>query len=128
MKLLLDTHALLWHFAGSASLSERARVAIEHVDAEVFASVASLWEIAIKLNAGKLALSYPFAALHAELLPKHGFQLLAILPRHLDLVASLPRHHRDPFDHLLVARALVENIEIVSNDSALDSYGVRRLW
>lgn len=128
MRLLLDTHALLWHFAGSPLLPERARGEIESPDAEVFASVASLWEIAIKLNSGKLALSYPFADLHRQLLPRHGFHLLAALPRHLDIVVSLPCHHRDPFDRMLVAQAMAENLLLVSADAVLDSYGVQRIW
>jgi PIN domain nuclease of toxin-antitoxin system len=128
MKLLLDTHTFLWFIMGNSSLSAKARALIEDVANEKFLSVASLWELAIKLSIGKLTLAAPFDVLIPQQLSLNGFELLNIEIAHAAAVATLPLHHRDPFDRLLIAQAQVENMSIVSIDAAFDAYSVARLW
>lgn len=128
MKLLLDTHVFLWFIMGSSHLSADARALIEDESNRKFISVASLWEIAIKSSIGKLSLSAPFDQLIPQQLSSNGFELLPIEIAHLAAVATLPFHHRDPFDRLLIAQAVTEKMPVVSSDSAFDAYtNVNRL-
>jgi PIN domain nuclease of toxin-antitoxin system len=127
MRLLLDTHTFIWFIMGSANLSAHARALIEDVANEKFLSVASLWEMAIKLSTGKLTLSAPFDLLIPQQLGSNGFELLNIELAHAAAVAMLPFHHRDPFDRLLIAQAMVEKMPIVSTDAAFDAYPITRL-
>jgi len=122
MKLLLDTHVFLWFIMGSALLSADTRALIEDEKNRKFISVASLWEIAIKSSIGKLSLSAPFDQLIPQQLSLNGFELLPIEVSHLAAVTTLPFHHRDPFDRVLIAQALAENMPIVSSDPAFDTY------
>jgi PIN domain nuclease of toxin-antitoxin system len=128
MRLLLDTHAFLWFVMGSPNLSHVARTLIEDEANERFMSVASLWEMAIKSSIGKLTLSAPFDVLVPQQLAVNGVELLDISVDHASAVSTLPFHHRDPFDRLLVAQAMVESMSIISIDTAFDSYPVKRLW
>jgi PIN domain nuclease of toxin-antitoxin system len=128
MKLLLDTHAFLWFIMGSSNMSPSARALIEDEASERFLSVASLWEIAIKLSIGKLTLSAPFDVLIPQQLGLNGIELLGIAIDHVTVVSTLPSHHRDPFDRLLIAQAIVESMPIISIDTAFDMYAVKRLW
>jgi PIN domain nuclease of toxin-antitoxin system len=128
MRLLLDTHAFLWFIMGSPNLSAEARALIEDETNERFLSAASLWEMAIKSSTGKLTLSAPFDVLIPRQLSLNGIGLLGIEVAHAAVVSTLPFHHRDPFDRLLVAQAIVESIPIVSVDTAFDIYAVTRLW
>lgn len=128
MKILLDTHAFLWFIEDSPKLSTEARSAIEDGFNEPLLSVASLWEMAIKVSVGRLDLKKPFETFVPDQLELNGFDQLAISFQHIAVVAKLPFHHRDPFDRLLVAQALVEGIPLVSADDLLDAYGVIRLW
>ena len=128
MRLLLDTHAFLWFIMGSANLSANARRLIENPAHERLLSVVSLWEIAIKTSLGKLTLSAPFDKLIPAQLKLNGIDVLNIEVDHLSTLTSLPFHHRDPFDRLLGAQALVEELSIISLDGAFDIYGVTRLW
>jgi PIN domain nuclease of toxin-antitoxin system len=128
VKLLLDTHAFLWFIAGSERLSATARQVIEDSANQPFLSAASLWEMAIKLSLGRLQLGRPFEDLIPEHMELNGIQLLGIELEHVTPVTTLPFHHRDPFDRLLLAQAMVEQMPIVSADQALDAYLVERLW
>ena len=128
MTLLLDTHTVLWFVEDTAPLSGRARAAIEDLDNTPAYSIASVWEMAIKVGLGKLSMSRPLYPEFARLLEEHGFQQLGISYRHASEVTRLPWHHRDPFDRLLIAQALVENLPIVSVDPAFDHYAVTRIW
>lgn len=128
MRLLLDTHSFLWFIGGSASLSPTARTFIEDVDNQPLLSMASLWEMAIKLSIGKLSLGKPFERLIPEQMRLNGIELLQIEIPHIIVVTKLPFHHCDPFDRLLIAQAMVEQISIVSSDPAFDSYSIKRLW
>jgi PIN domain nuclease of toxin-antitoxin system len=128
MRLLLDTHAFLWFIIGSSNLSGKARALIEDPANERLLSVASLWEIAIKTSLGKLILSAPFSDLIPTQLTLSGVELLNIKIDHLSILTTLPFHHRDPFDRLIAAQALVEKIPVVGFDSSFDRYGVTRHW
>lgn len=127
MRVLLDTHSFLWFINGDPRLSARARQLIEDTDNERFLSVASLWEIAIKMSTGKLQLSRGLPEL-AEQLSRNSIKMLVITVEHLSTVAALPLHHRDPVDRLLVAQAMGEEMPIISADPVLDAYLVQRPW
>jgi PIN domain nuclease of toxin-antitoxin system len=128
VRLLLDTHSFLWFAEGDARLSPDARTLIQEETNDLWLSVAALWEIAIKVSIGKLRLEEPFETLIPRLIHENEIALLGITLSHAAVVAALPHHHRDPFDRLMVAQAQVEQIPMVSNDPALDAYGVTRLW
>ncbi len=128
MALLLDTHAFLWWIDDSDRLSARARTAIGRPDQPCYVSVASQWEIAIKVSLGKLTVTSSLERFLTEQMAINGFQPLGITTGHVIRVASLPFHHRDPFDRLLVAQALDEQLDIVSADPVFRKYGLRRVW
>ena len=128
MRLLLDTHAFLWWVGASDDLSRKARTAIASGRNECFVSLASAWEIAIKLSLGKLRIEGALDRFLPEQLAANGFQPLPIDLHHAARVASLPFHHRDPFDRLLVAQALREELAVVTADAVFARYGVTRVW
>jgi len=128
MRALLDTHAMYWYIEGDPHLSATAQTLIQDASNEIQIGPASYWEIAIKVSIGKWKLNRTYEDFIDIGLNKYGFHVLPILPTHTAKVIGLPFHHRDPFDRLLVAQALEEIISIVSNDPALDAYGVTRHW
>lgn len=128
MKLLLDTHAMYWYIEGSPDLSATARALIQDASNNILISPASFWEMAIKISLGKWQLNQPYDAFIEIGLSQYGFQVLPILPAHTAALIGLAFHHRDPFDRLLAAQALFENIPLVSIDAIFDLYGVNRLW
>ena len=128
MRLLLDTHALLWFLADDPRLSATAKAAIEDPANERWLSPISLLEIALKNRIGKLPLPAPFGALFPSALVAEDIHLLPIEARHIEPLTTMPFHHNDPFDRLIVATSLVENLRTVSPDAILDAYGVTRLW
>lgn len=127
MRLLLDTHTFLWFIDDSPRLSAHAKSLLES-DAELLLSTVSLWEIAIKLSIGKLALARPFDVFIPEQLAFNSIKELSIGLKHLAVVSALAFPHRDPFDRLLIAQAITESLPIVSADAAFDLYSVKRLW
>ena len=127
MKLLLDTHALLWFLANDPQLSATARENIENPTHEKFVSAASLWEIAIKLSLDKLKLPRPFEEVFPKQLEVNGFELLPISCVQLYQLAALPFHHRDPFDRLLIALALADGMTIVTRDPEFSKYPAKIL-
>ena len=128
MRLLLDTHALLWWLLGDPGLSVIARTAIADPGNEVFASAASAWEITTKFRIGKLPKAAVIAADIAGIVAQQGFSELPVSIRQGQLAGSLPGIHKDPFDRMLVAQAIVTDMTIVSGDEILSAYGVARLW
>jgi PIN domain nuclease of toxin-antitoxin system len=128
MRLLLDTHAFLWFIGGDERLSGKAKEAIADLENEVFLSVASLWEIAVKINIGKLKLPRSFGELIPEQLMQNEITLLRIELSHLTRYVDLPIHHRDPFDRLIVVQAQMEEMPLVSKDVTFGSYDVDLLW
>ncbi len=128
MSLLLDSHAFLWFIWDDPSLSSTAKALIEDPARPKLVSVASCWEIAIKVGLKKLVLGESAATFLSRELATNGFGLLGIELAHATFVETLPLHHKDPFDRLLVAQVTIEKLELVSADSILDQYGINRLW
>jgi PIN domain nuclease of toxin-antitoxin system len=128
VNLLIDTHTLLWAYWGDPQMSPAAIRLITDPLNRILVSPASHWEIAIKMKTGKLILREPFIDFVQHAILDNGFIILPIEPKHTALVATLPFHHKDPFDRLLIAQALAEGIPMVSADAAIDPYGVQRLW
>ena len=124
MRLLIDTHILLWSALEPERLSPTARAAIEDGENDAYVSAVSAWEIAIKQSLGKLVLDRPAEHWLPEVLRKSGFEALEVTVASALRVRALPYHHRDPFDRLLVAQALEENLTLVTHDSKLADYGV----
>lgn len=128
MRLLLDTHAFLWYVLDDPQLSATADALISNAGNEIEISPASYWEIAIKISVKKYSLPEPFQPFMEREIAVNHFRILHIEPRHAAVVSSLPFHHRDPFDRLIVGQALAENVNLISNDPILDAYGVKRIW
>ncbi len=128
MMLLLDSHTLLWFLRNDSKLTPTAKTLIEDAANEKLVSIASCWEISIKAGLGKLGLTEPSKVLLKRELSRNNLRMLPITLEHATAVESLPLHHRDPFDRLLIAQAMCENIPIVSADSMFDPYPVSRLW
>jgi len=128
VRLLLDTHAFLWFILDDPRLSAAAKARIADPANDIEISPASYWELAIKIGIGKYTLPGPYATFLEQQIAVNGFGILHVLPRHTSVLTTLPRHHKDPLDRLLVAQALVEGVPLVSGDAALDAYGVNRVW
>ncbi len=126
MRQLVDTHTFLWFVMGSPKISVELRLQIENNDN--FLSIVSVWEIAIKYGIGKLNLDLPFNDFIDQQIISNGIQILNIQLEHLKVFADLPLHHRDPFDRLLIAQAIAEDIPIVSVDSLFSLYPVQKIW
>jgi PIN domain nuclease of toxin-antitoxin system len=127
MRLLLDTHAFLWFVTGDARLSRAARRALEAADNELILSAASVWELAIKAGLGRLTLPGSVAEYVAEKVAQ-GLSVLSVDWTHAAAVEKLPPHHGDPFDRLLAAQALAENLPLVTGDREFRAYGVKVVW
>jgi len=128
MRLLLDTHALLWWGSDQERLSRIAKANIEDDANEIFVSAATAWEIAIKFNLGKLPTADFLVADFEGSLDEVGFISIPMLSSHAIRAGKLPGPHKDPFDRMLIAQAHAEDMAIVSNETLFDYYGVRRLW
>lgn len=128
MRLLLDTHTLLWCFNDSPSLSPRARKLIEDGKNEILVSAASGWEIATKVRLGKLPTGADLVDELDRYLAQLGCDVLPITLDHAVRAGSLPGEHRDPFDRMLIAQVQMENLKIISNDRIFDDYHVQRVW
>ena len=126
--VLLDTHAMLWFLWDDSRLSRPAKALIEDANNRKLVSIASCWEIAIKVGLGKLDLGEPSRSFLPREIARNNFELLPINLDHATMVEGLVAHHRDPFDRLLIAQAMVEGLSLVSADAILDQYGVSRLW
>jgi PIN domain nuclease of toxin-antitoxin system len=128
MRLLLDTHAVLWWIAADRRLSAPARRAIQAPNHERFVSIAVAWEMAIKSSLGKLRLPMPVGRFLGEHLAPNGMSLMAIALGDVERVERLPFHHRDPFDRLMAAQAVERGLTVVSSDPVFEQYGARRIW
>jgi len=128
MRLLLDTHALLWWLDGDRRMSKRARTLVGRDANDVFVSAASAWEISTKSRLGRLPGAADVAADIPGAVANQGFLPLAITLQHAQRAGQLTTPHRDPFDRMLAAQALIEGLPIVSNDEALDVFELTRLW
>jgi PIN domain nuclease of toxin-antitoxin system len=128
MRLLLDTHVLLWWHDQPARLTDTAYGAMNDLGDDVFISVVSGWEIQIKAQLGKLTLSKPLSAILQEEQATNGFRLLPVTMDHVYALDSFPLHHRDPFDRLLIAQTHQEGLTLVTHDPKLSAYSVSLLW
>lgn len=129
MNYLLDTSAFLWYVAAPAELGAQAKTIIGDPGNSVYLSLVSIWELAIKLRIGKLELTpAPLSVWLDKHLAENSFRLLEIKVSHLVRYAALPPLHRDPFDGLLIAQSMVENIPVITSDGAFDQYPVARVW
>jgi PIN domain nuclease of toxin-antitoxin system len=128
VNLLIDAHALIWTYFDPAQLSAKARSEISDANNRVFVSPASHWEIAIKMSTGKLQLAESFADFVQHAILDNGFSILPIEPHHTAELVTLPYHHRDPFDRLIVVQAMAEKMPLVSADAILDKYPIQRIW
>ena len=127
MNALLDTHIFLWYLQGNLFLSNALRDAIESEENTLYFSIISLWEIAIKLRINKLDLQRPFSALQEEL-KELKISTLPVSFADAEIYLTLPLHHRDPFDRIIIAQAIHHKLSLISRDAVLDAYPFQRLW
>lgn len=128
MRFLIDTHVFLWFINGDRRLSLAVRSAIEDVNNDVLLSIVSIWEIAIKTSIGKLQLAAPFAELIPTQIIENEIELLPIQMHALNIVATLPLYHRDPFDRLLIAQSMEHSVPFASDDTKFTAYEVSLFW
>jgi PIN domain nuclease of toxin-antitoxin system len=128
LRLLLDTHALIWWSAGEPGLSRAAEAAIRNSDNEVFASAVSAYEIALKHGMGRLPQAAPLADAFEEQMRLEGFGVLPVTASEASAAGKMDHRHRDPFDRLLIAQGLLNGLILVSNEDVFDAFGVARIW
>ena len=128
MRHLLDAHSLIWALDDPSKLGKRAVAVLEDPANDLLVSVGTIWELSIKAGLGKLSLSLPYRQWVERASTDLGLSVLPISLEQAERQMSLPYHHRDPFDRLLVAQCLVEGISLVSADTVFDRYGVTRIW
>lgn len=128
MRLLLDTHAFIWLTSRTAEMSSSAWALLRDPDNALLVSIASIWEMGIKSNYGKLTLADPFSEFVRRGFTENNVDLLPISIDHVVRLEKLPRHHKDPFDRMIAAQALEEDVPVIGRDRMLDVYGVDRRW
>lgn len=128
MRVLLDTHVLLWWLLDLPLLSGTAHAVVEDNRNDIYVSAASAWEISIKYKQGRLLEAASFIADIEKAIANEGFAALAITIKCCERAGGLPLHHKDPFDRMLIAQAVSEGLTLVSNERLFDRYGVARLW
>lgn len=127
MKLLLDTHAFIWFVEDDPNLPQKQKLLIEEPQNEIFLSIASLWEMAIKIQLKKLNINKSIKEI-IDISIQNGFILLPILPEHIIQLSQLEFHHRDPFDRMIIAQGLAEKQIIIGKDIIFDKYNANRIW
>ncbi len=128
MNILIDTQAIIWFAENNSQLSVKARDMMEDEDNNCFVSMASLWEISIKMNLGKLVINNLMLSEFMDEVIENGFPILDIRRDHVLENEKLPFFHRDPFDRLIIAQAISENMKVVTSDPAFDLYPIHRIW
>jgi PIN domain nuclease of toxin-antitoxin system len=128
VRLLLDTHTVIWWVDQDHLLSPSSYAAIADPANDLLLSAGTIWEIAIKVGLAKLSLSQPYRQWLSQAIADLGVTVLPVTVAYADVQAGLPHHHRDPFDRLLIAQALVENVPLISKDDTFDQYGITRVW
>jgi PIN domain nuclease of toxin-antitoxin system len=128
VKLLLDSHVLIWAVDAPSQLSASAFAVLRDPRNQLYVSAATIFELAIKVALGKLALSAPYRQWMLKAIQDLGAAILPITVEYADTQSRLPNHHRDPFDRLLIAQSQVEGMSLVGNDAIFDLYGVSRVW
>jgi len=128
MRILIDTQAFIWFVENNKNLPSKIKKELENSDNTVIVSIASLWEMTIKMSLGKLKVNCEIEEM-IQILYDNGFNILPILPEHIIKLSTLQYIHRDPFDRIIISQALSENIKLVSSDEIFDNYrGVKRIW
>jgi PIN domain nuclease of toxin-antitoxin system len=128
VRLLLDTHTLFWSVEEPSKVSATAMAAMQDPANDLLLSAATIWELAIKVGQGKITLSMPYRQWMETAMADLDLEILPVTVEYAERQSVLPPHHKDPFDRLMIAQALVDGIRIVSVDAVLDAYGVTRLW
>jgi PIN domain nuclease of toxin-antitoxin system len=128
MRYLLDTHTFIWVIQDLKQISEEAQKRLTEPDVKLYLSLASIWEISIKVSTGKLNLQEPLGEFLREQLVLNVIDVLPITFEHVTKVRELPFHHRDPFDRLIIAQSLLENLPVIGKDEWFDRYGLTRYW
>jgi len=128
MRILIDSHVLIWYVDQDNLLSPASHAAISDPTNDLLLSAGSIWEIGIKLGLGKIILTQPFKPWMNQAISDLDVTVLPLSVEYVDVQSNLPRHHGDPFDRLIVAQAIVEQVSIISADANLDAYGVIRIW
>jgi PIN domain nuclease of toxin-antitoxin system len=128
MRLLLDTHAFIWYTTDTSRLTTTGRSLIDSGENDILLSTASVWEMAIKHSIGKLTFSMPFMEFIKQQIAVNRIDILEITFDHIEVVASLPFHHGDPFGRLIIAQSVAEQIPVLSVDAIFDAYAIARVW
>jgi PIN domain nuclease of toxin-antitoxin system len=128
MRHLVDANALIWAMDNPFNLGAAAVAAMQDTANDLLLSAATIWELSIKVGLGKLALSLPYRTWIERAIADLGLTILPIAVEYADAQIQLPNHHRDPFDRMLVAQAIVERIPVLSSDAVFDLYGLTRIW
>lgn len=128
MRLLVDTHALIWAMDEPVKLSGPATIALQDPANDLLLSAATVWELAIKIGSGKLAFSIPYRRWMDKAIADLQLAILPVTVEYAERLTSLANHHKDPFDRLIIPQALVEGVSIVCADTVFDAYGITRLW
>jgi PIN domain nuclease of toxin-antitoxin system len=128
MRVIIDSHALIWYVDQDKLLSLASHAAISDPANDLLLSAGSIWEIGIKIGLGKLLLTRPFKRWMNQAISDLDVTVLPLSVEYVDVQSSLPKHHGDPFDRLIVAQAIVEQVSIISADANLDAYGITRIW
>ena len=127
MRILLDTQAFIWFVENDKQLPSKIKMDLEDLDNTIIISIASLWEMTIKMTLDKLQLDCDIEAM-IDKIYRNGFEILPILPDHIIKLSKLDYFHRDPFDRIIISQGLSENMVIVSSDKVFDEYGIKRKW
>jgi PIN domain nuclease of toxin-antitoxin system len=128
MMFLIDTHTFIWYVTDNSRLSNQVLELINDENNQIFLSIASVWEMGIKHGLGKLTFNLPFETFITQQISINDFTVLDIKISHITAITQLPLHHRDPFDRMLIAQAMVESMPILSADTIFDAYPIKRLW
>ena len=124
---LLDTHTILWYLSGNESLSPTAKELIEDRNNEIYLSIVSIWEIAIKINIGKLSLPYSFKKLKNKL-KEENIKILPIQIKDTEYYINLPFYHKDPFDRIIISQSVISDMKVIGRDEIFDKYECERIW
>jgi PIN domain nuclease of toxin-antitoxin system len=128
VKILVDAHALIWAVDDPSKLGLQAARVLQDGTNDLFLGAGTIWEISIKVRLAKLSLSLPYQQWMNRAITDLGIRIVPITVAYANAQANLPMHHRDPFDRLMVAQAIVERFALISTDSLLDQYGINRIW
>jgi PIN domain nuclease of toxin-antitoxin system len=128
VKILVDAHALIWAVDDPSKLGLQAARVLQDGTNDLFLGAGTIWEISIKVSLAKLSLSLPYQQWMNRAITDLGIRIVPITVAYANAQANLPMHHRDPFDRLMVAQAIVERFALISTDSLLDQYGINRIW